>query len=59
MRYELGEYWVEFNYGADLSRDILELFKDKDLTKWLKDLANTLSEEPEPEEEVNEYQTSF
>ena len=53
IRYELGEYWGESNYDANLSRQILELFVDRDIAKWLKEIAKSLSEEPEAEEESN------
>jgi len=54
IRYEFSpEYWVEFNYDSNLSRETLESFTDRDKTKWLKDIAKSLSEEPEPEEEFN------
>ena len=60
VRYEFSsEYWVEFNYDASLSEETLELFRESDMIKWLKDIAKSLSEEPEPEEEFNEYQASF
>jgi len=53
VRYEFSsEYWVEFNYDVSLSEEILELFRDRDLVKWLKDIAKSLSETPEIEEEV-------
>jgi len=48
------EYSVEFNFDANLSREVLESFMDKKRTGWLKDIAKSLSEEPESEEEVNE-----
>ena len=55
VRYEFSlEYWVEFNYDSNLSREILESFMDRDRTKWLKDVATSLSEEPESEEKFNE-----
>ncbi len=60
IRYEFSsKYWVEFNYDANLSSEIIELFKDRDMTKWLKDIAKKLSEELEPEKEFNEYSKSF
>ena len=48
------EYSVEFNFDANLSREVLESFMDKKRTGWLKDIAKSLSEEPEPEEEFEE-----
>ena len=51
IRYELGEYWVEFNYDSNLSR---EMFMDRDMTEWLKDIAKKLLEESEPVGKVNE-----
>ena len=55
IKYELGEYWAEFNYDSNLSRGILESFMDRDMAKWLKDIAKSLSEEPETEEELKEW----
>ena len=49
------EYSVEFNFDANLSREVLESFMDKKRTGWLKDIAKSLLEEPEPEEEFKEY----
>ena len=52
IRYEFSpEYWGESNYDANLSREILESFVDRDMAKWLKDIAKSLLEEPEAEEE--------
>lgn len=55
IRYEFSpEYWGESNYDANLSREILESFVDRDMAKWLKETAKSLLEEPETEEEFNE-----
>jgi hypothetical protein len=54
IRYELGEYWAEFSYDSNLKTETMELFIDRDRTKWLKDIAKSLSEEPEIEPEFNE-----
>ena len=60
VRYEFSsEYWVEFNYDASLSEETLELFRESDMIKWLKDIVKSLSEEPEPKVEINEYPKSF
>ena len=56
IRYEFSpEYWAEFNYDSNLSRGILESFMDRDMAKWLKDIAKSLYEEPETEEELKEW----
>lgn len=55
IRYELGEYWAEFSYDSNLSREILDSFMDRDRIKWLMDIAKGLSEEPETEEELEEF----
>ena len=55
IRYELSpEYWVEFNYAPNLSKEVLESFMDRDRTKWLMDVAKSLSEEPKTEGEPKE-----
>ena len=41
IRYELGKYWAEFSYN---SADDLNSSMERDRIKWLKDLANSLSE---------------
>jgi len=40
------EYWGESNYDSNLSREILESFVDRDIAKWLKEIAKSLLEEP-------------
>ncbi len=55
IRYELGEIWSESNHDANLSREILESFIDRDIVKWLKDIAKSLLEEPETETELEEW----
>ena len=55
VRYEFSsEYWGESNFDANLSREIFESFVDRDVAKWLKEIAKSLLEEPEPEEEPEE-----
>jgi len=53
------EYWAEFNYDSNLSREILESFMDRDRTDWLKDIAKSLSEEPGPGGEFEESVINF
>lgn len=59
VRFELGEYWAEFNYDANYDREILDSFIERDRTEWLKDIAKSLSQEPEIEEESTNYQEPF
>ena len=54
VRYELGDYWVEYSYNEDLDEADLEFFMERDRVKWLKDLANKFSTEEELEEEIEE-----
>jgi hypothetical protein len=49
------KYSVEFNFDANLSREVLESFMDKKRTGWLKDIAKSLSEESETEGELEEW----
>lgn len=55
IRYELGDYWVEYSYKEKLDRATLESFMGEDRVKWLKDIAKRLSREQEPEEEIEEF----
>ena len=60
VRYEFSpEYWGEFNYDSSYSRETLELFMNRERTEWLKDIAKSLLEGPEPEEESNESIINF
>ena len=43
IRYELGKYWVEYSYDADLSNETLASFMEADKIKWLKDVAKTIA----------------
>jgi hypothetical protein len=54
VRYELGDYWVEHSYSEELDQATLESFMERDRVKWLKDIVRRLSEQEEPEEEVEE-----
>jgi len=55
IRYELGDYWVEHSYSSDLDNETLDRFMERDRIKWLKDIAKSLSEEEEPEQEIEEF----
>ncbi len=55
IKYELGEYWAEFNYDSNLSNETLKSFMDRDRTEWLIDIAKSLSEEPETKEKLEEF----
>ncbi len=56
VKFELGEYWAEFNYDSNLSK---EIFMDRDRTEWLKDIAKKLLEEPESEGSVENYTIGY
>ena len=55
IRYELGDLWVEHSYSSDLDNETLGRFMEADRIKWLKDIAKSLSEEEEPEQEIEEF----
>ena len=55
VRYELGTYWVEHSYREELDNATLESFMERDRIKWLKDIAKRLSEEEEPEIELEGF----
>jgi hypothetical protein len=54
--YEFGGYTVEYSYDPSVNKDILEMQMEKDRIKFLKDIANLVSEEdsfPKPLEGFN------
>ena len=55
IRHELGNYWVEHSYDASLGNETLGLFMEHDKVKWLKDIARALSQEEEPEKNLEEF----
>lgn len=59
VRYELGEYWVENSYSADLDSSTLSLFMQQDRVKFLKDLAQTLSENSNPETNLSGFTGNY
>ncbi|KKM17120.1 hypothetical protein LCGC14_1678860, partial [marine sediment metagenome] len=59
IRYELGSYWVEHSYSSDLDNETLSIFMERDRIKWLKDIAKSLSEEEEPEQEIEEFVVNY
>ena len=53
LRYELGDYWVEYSYEGESVNDLNKDELERDRIKWLKDLAKKINEdlvEDEPEE---------
>ena len=62
LRYEIGEYWIEYTYDGNSYEEIEKEVLENDRIKWLKDLANILSdrEEIEPEPiEIDKNDTTF
>lgn len=55
IRYELGDYWVEHSYSSDLDNETLSRFRERDMIKFLKDIAKSISEEEQPEQEIKEF----
>ena len=53
VRYELGDYWVEYSYLTNLDKDVLKIFMERDKNKWLKDVVISLSEGNEKEEKID------
>ena len=43
IRYELGDYWINYSYSSDLDNNTLNIFIQQDKIKWLKDLAEKYS----------------
>jgi len=56
VKCELKDRFAEFNYDANLSKETLELFKERDIAKWLKEIAKSLFEQEEQKGEFTEYQ---
>jgi hypothetical protein len=54
VRYELGNYWVEYSYEQSLGQEELQNFMQQDRVKWLKDLAARLSSNQTLEAQRNE-----
>ncbi len=52
LRYELGNYWVEFSYPGDSSTDLNEGDLTRDRIKWMKDLADSIIEDGKGDESV-------
>jgi hypothetical protein len=47
VRYEFGDYWIEFNYEENIDEDTLNKFMETDRIKWLKDLSKRFSGDSE------------
>jgi hypothetical protein len=43
--YDFGGYSVEYSYDSSLSKEILDIYMEKDRIKFLKDIASSLSKE--------------
>ena len=57
VRYELGQYWVEYSY--DYEHEGLRALVDAEKMKWLSDLADTLEEDAVAFESVDEFGGDF
>ena len=55
IRFELGEFWFEATYDVTLSKEELTRQMDVDKTKWLKDIANSLSQIQPIEQDLEEF----
>ncbi len=53
VRFEIGDYWLEKSYNPD--RENLDDEVKLDRVKWIKQIANSLKENSEKTEEVEEY----
>ncbi|MCX6749610.1 MAG: hypothetical protein NTW17_02600 [Candidatus Pacearchaeota archaeon] len=54
VRYEIGNYWIENSYDSSLDSSLLSSFMESDRIKFLKDVAQKLSEQLESEKEIPE-----
>ena len=54
IRYELGNYWFEATYDADISKEFLEMQMESDKIKWLKDIVEALTQERTSSEEIGD-----
>jgi hypothetical protein len=59
IRYEIGIYWRDFIYSEDWDNSTVENFLERERIKWMKDLANSLSEVEEPKQELEGFVGSF
>jgi len=59
VRYEIGDYWIEHSYDAKLNNETLASLMEADRIKWLKDIAKTLSQEEEPEENIEGFVANY
>lgn len=50
VRYEIGEHWIEHSYSSNMDNETLNAFMKTDRVKWLKDIAQRLSQDETPEE---------
>ncbi len=55
VRYVIGDYWVENSYDEKLNNETLKTFMDADRTKWLKDIAESLSAKEIPEKNLTGF----
>ncbi len=53
VRYELGSFWIEYSYSSGLDQDTRASLIEADRTKWLKDIAQSLLQPEEKEQEIN------
>lgn len=59
IKYELGNYNIEYSYSSDLSNETLNLFMESDRIKWLKDIAGKLLQQEEKEKELPELEGNY
>jgi len=55
IRFEIGEYWLENSYNADSDKEKLDSEISLDRARWIKLLAEKLSETEEENEIIKEY----
>lgn len=57
--YEIGEYSVEYSYDSSLNEDILEVQMERDRIKFLKDIANSISNEESSSKTLEGFQDNY
>ena len=59
LRYGLGNLWIEYSYSSDLSAETLNSLMEADRIKWLKDVAQSLTQPEEKEQTLENFTENY